>query len=108
MYSFVFDFNLLAVIELNFDHEEPMETQITAIAELPDGRMDAKNAAAFLGLSEKTLAMMRCNGTGPEFIKRGRIWYYKQDLITWVKQASRVRSTAQARAKNRTFQPNNS
>jgi hypothetical protein len=63
----------------------------------PDGRLDTKNAAAYLGLSEKTLAMMRCQGTGPCFIKRGRVFYYQEDLDAWVAQAKRVTSTAQAK-----------
>jgi len=29
--------------------------------------MDTKNAALYLGLSIKTLAMKRCDGTGPPF-----------------------------------------
>jgi hypothetical protein len=64
---------------------------------LPDGRMDTHSASAYLGLSEKTLAMMRCQGTGPRFIKRGRIFYYQEDLDAWVAQASRVTSTTQAK-----------
>ncbi len=64
---------------------------------LPDGRLDTTNAAAYLGLSTKTLAMMRCQGTGPRFIKRGRVFYYQDDLDAWVAQAQRVTSTAQAR-----------
>jgi len=63
----------------------------------PDGRLDTKNAAAYLGLSDKTLAMMRCQGTGPRFIKRGRVFYYQEDLDAWLAQAERVTSTAQAR-----------
>ena len=63
----------------------------------PDGRLDTKNAAAYLGLSEKTLAMMRCQGTGPRFIKRGRVFYYQDDLDAWLAQAERVTNTAQAR-----------
>lgn len=62
---------------------------------LPDGRMDVKNAATYLGLSVKTLAMMRCQGTGPKFVKRGRVFYYREDLDDWLK-AGRVTSTAQA------------
>ena len=62
---------------------------------LPDGRMDARNAATYLGLSEKTLAMLRCSGEGPAFVKRGRIFYFKQDLDEWINSA-RVSSTAQA------------
>ena len=52
---------------------------------LPDGRLDAKNAATYLGLAVKTLAMMRCYGTGPAFVKRGRIFYFRDDLDAWVR-----------------------
>ena len=68
---------------------------------LPDGRVDSKNAAAFVGLSEKTLAMMRCSGKGPKFIKRGRIFYFVQDLEEWIK-GGEARSTGQARFLQRT------
>ena len=61
----------------------------------PDGRMDGKNAAIYLGLKEKTLAMMRINGTGPYYIKRGRIFYFKADLDTWLNEKGRLQSTAQ-------------
>jgi hypothetical protein len=64
---------------------------------VPDGRMNPKNAALYLGLSEKTLAMMRCAGTGPKFTKRGRVFYFEDDLDEWVALAVRVTSTAQAR-----------
>jgi hypothetical protein len=64
---------------------------------LPDGRMDTRSAAGYLGIAAKTLAMMRCQGTGPRFIKRGRIFYYQEDLDTWLGQAKRVTSTAQAK-----------
>lgn len=67
----------------------------------PDGRLDTKNAAAYLGLSEKTLAMIRCQGTEPCFIKRGRVFYYQEDLDAWVAQAKRVTSTAQAKQSSR-------
>ena len=67
----------------------------------PDGRLDTKNAAVYLGLSDKTLAMMRCQGTGPRFIKRGRVFYYQEDLDAWLSEARRVTSTAQARQQTR-------
>ncbi len=54
--------------------------QLVDVMVLPDGRMDTRSASGYLGLSEKTLAMMRCQGTGPSFIKRGRVFYYKEDL----------------------------
>lgn len=62
----------------------------------PGNRLDAKNSALYLGLKEKTLAMMRCNGTGPKFIKRGRIFYYQEDLDAWLNAGGRCVSTAQA------------
>ena len=61
----------------------------------PDNRLDAKNAARYLGLSPKTLAMMRCSGKGPRFVKRGRIFYFKSDLDDWL-SAGKATSTAQA------------
>lgn len=69
--------------------------QTVQVIVLPDGRMDPKNASTYVGLSEKTLAMKRCNGTGPKFVKRGRIFYYREDLDAWL-QRGRVISTAQA------------
>jgi len=63
----------------------------------PDGRVDTENAAQFIGLSTKTLAMMRSAGTGPKFIKRGRVFYYLEDLQAWLAEQPRVSSTAQAR-----------
>ena len=62
----------------------------------PDGRMDGRNAGHYLGVKEKTLAMWRASGTGPRFIKRGRIFYYKEDLDAWLNENGRHRSTAQA------------
>ena len=73
------------------------DVEIKKILILPDGRMDTKNAARYLGLSEKTLAMMRSCGTGPIYIKQGRIFYYQEDLDTWLREG-RVVSTAQLRA----------
>lgn len=64
---------------------------------LPDGRMDTANAALYLGLRPKTLAMMRCDGSGPRFIKKGRVFYFKADLDEWLDDGVRFTSTAQAR-----------
>lgn len=63
----------------------------------PDGRMDTPNASKYAGLEEKTMAMQRCLGTGPRFIKRGRIFYFKEDLDEWMCANGRHTSTAQAR-----------
>jgi hypothetical protein len=51
---------------------------------LPDGRMDSENSALYVGLKPKTMAMMRCSGEGPEFIKRGKIFYFKDALDRWI------------------------
>jgi hypothetical protein len=48
-------------------------TQVTIIV-LPDGRMDTRSAAEYVGVAAKTLAMWRCQGVGPRFIKRGRVF----------------------------------
>ncbi len=74
-----------------------MQTKTIEISIYPDGRLDTVNASKYLGFSEKTLAMMRCEGTGPQFIKRGRIFYFKEDLDAWLNAHGRAKSTAQAR-----------
>lgn len=66
------------------------------IAVFPDGRMDARTAANYIGLAVQTLAIKRSNGTGPKFVKRGRIFYYREDLDEWLR-AGRVTITADAR-----------
>lgn len=71
--------------------------EFKSILILPDGRMNTRNAALYLGLSEKTLAMMRSGGTGPAYVKRGRVFYYQEDLDQWLK-AGKVVSTAQLTA----------
>lgn len=63
---------------------------------LPDGRMDAKNAATYCGLSVKTLAMKRCDGNGPKFVKLGRVFYFRDDLDEWLR-GNRATNTAQVR-----------
>jgi phage terminase Nu1 subunit (DNA packaging protein) len=48
---------------------------------LPDGRVDRKNAAAFLGRQAKTLADWNSKGIGPVARKvGGRVFYYMRDL----------------------------
>ena len=71
--------------------------EMVSVKIYPDGRMNTKNAALYLGFEEKTLAMKRSDGTGPSFIKRGRIFYFKEDLDAWINEAKKARSTAQLR-----------
>ena len=65
----------------------------------PDGRLNTTNASMYLGLSQKTLAMMRTNGRGPKFIKRGRVFYYVGDLDEWLNAEGKVTTTAECRLK---------
>lgn len=51
---------------------------------------------AFRGLSLHVLAIRRSAGTGPEFVKRGRVFYYKDGLDEWLR-AGRAGSTARPR-----------
>jgi hypothetical protein len=72
----------------------------------PDGRMSVQAAAAYVGLSASTLAIHRCKGTGPRFVKRGRVWYFREDLDAWLNAAGRHTSTASARAMRPAVQAN--
>jgi len=74
--------------------------EIRDIEILPDGRMDTVNAALYIGLSQKTLAMKRSAGNGPRFIKRGKIFYRKEDLDEWIAEGAGFKSTAQAQVAN--------
>ena len=74
-----------------------IDMEVTEVTIRPDGRMNTRNAATYLGLSEKTLAMFRTSGTGPQFIKKGRVFYFREDLDTWLNESGRVNSTAQWR-----------
>ncbi len=74
--------------------KNPVES--TTVYMFPDERLDAHNAANYLGLKEKTLAMMRSKGVGPKFIKRGRVFYFKEDLDFWLNADGRFVSTAQS------------
>lgn len=71
-----------------------MSLQTINILIYPDNRLDVKNTAKYLGLTTKTLAAMRCRGTGPRFIKRGKVFYYKEDLDEWLQGCNRSYSTA--------------
>ena len=52
---------------------------------LPDGRMTRRDAAHYLGMAEKTLAMWAMDGKGPAG-KRvgGRVFYFKDDLDRFI------------------------
>jgi hypothetical protein len=51
----------------------------------PDGRMDRKNAAQYLGCAPKTLADWATKGIGPEYrLVGGRVFYFKAALDEWI------------------------
>jgi hypothetical protein len=58
---------------------------VVEVVVLPDGRLDTKNAARFLGLGDGTLAVMRSLGKGPRYIKRGKVYYYLEELERWIR-----------------------
>lgn len=68
-----------------------------------DGRLDTKNASAYVGLSVKTLAQFRCQGKGPRFVKptRGKVFYYKDDLDAWINRHGVAVSTTEAMLVNK-------
>lgn len=74
-----------------------MARKAEATGVFPDGRMNVKAAADYVGLAPSTLAIMRCRGNGPRFVKRGRIFYFREDLDAWLNAAGRHTSTAAAR-----------
>ena len=64
----------------------------------PDGRLDRKNAAMYLGCAPKTLADWASKGIGPAYVMvGGRAFYFRQDLDNWIamqpKQANSHRPT---------------
>lgn len=74
-----------------------LESKRQVVSIYHDGRLNTKQASLYVGLSVKTMAMMRSQGTGAKFIKRGRIFYYQTDLDDWLNRGGRVNSTAQSR-----------
>lgn len=65
----------------------------TTIKVLPDGRVSRADAAAFLGISPKTLAEWKRLGQGPRSIRvGGRIFYKLEDLDAFVTTGARQAS----------------
>ncbi len=52
---------------------------------LPDGRMDRRNAAKYLGKKPKTLAMWALEGRLRGFKVGGRCYYYKEALDAFIR-----------------------
>lgn len=61
------------------------DLETTRVRILPDGRLSRRDAASYLGLAEKTLAMWALNGKGPRKVKvGGRVFYFKDDLDAFI------------------------
>ena len=57
-----------------------------AVRILLDGRITRRDAARYLGLAEKTLAMWAVSGKGPRITKvGGRAFYFIDDLDTFIR-----------------------
>lgn len=61
----------------------------------PDGRMDRKNTAIYLGCAPKTLADWAMKGIGPKYMMLGgKAFYFVQDLDEWIAEQPRIRGSA--------------
>lgn len=65
--------------------ETTADIELVRVRILPDGRMDRKNAARYLGLTPKTLAMWTTKGTGPKsHLVGGLRFYFKSALDAFI------------------------
>lgn len=63
--------------------------ELIRVRVLPDGRMARADAARYLGLSQKTLAMWGLVGKGPRSLKiGGKVFYFRRDLDAFVAGAA--------------------
>lgn len=67
----------------------------------PDGRMTAQDAAAYCGLSYKSMALQRSQGIGAPFYKAGKFVFYKRDDLDEWMASCRVASTAEYKSRRR-------
>ena len=64
-------------------HRAPVE--VSRCRMLPDGRMDRRNAAAYIGVSVKTLATWATQGKSPKYrLVGGRAFYFQADLDAFI------------------------
>ena len=60
--------------------------QQVVVRVLPDGRLDRQNAAKYLGVAVKTLAMWAMAGKGPRSVLvGGRRFYFQTELEAFVR-----------------------
>jgi hypothetical protein len=64
---------------------EPNGLETTRVRILPDGRLSRRDAAKYLGVAEKTMAMWQLMGRGPRSVRvGGRRFYFRSDLDAFV------------------------
>jgi hypothetical protein len=62
-----------------------VSVELVRVRQLPDGRFTRDDAAKYLGLATKTLAIWATQGKGPPFVKIGaRCFYYRRDLDQFI------------------------
>jgi len=55
---------------------------------LEDGRFqNDKDVARYIGCSPATLRTWRVQGRGPKYVKRGRVWYWREHVDEWLRDA---------------------
>jgi hypothetical protein len=53
---------------------------------LPDGRMTRSDAALYLGVGDKTLAVWKVHKKGPPSVKvGGKVFYFRSDLDRFIR-----------------------
>ncbi len=73
-------------VQKSIEGPEQVEMEKPRIRVLPDGRMSREDAATYLGLKPKTLAMWQLQGKGPHATRvGGRVFYFKQALDAFVR-----------------------
>lgn len=68
------------------DRIEEAKLELVRCRVLPDGRMNRRDAAAYLGLKEKTLAMWALQGRGPRIVRiSNRCFYFRTDIDEFIR-----------------------
>ena len=65
---------------------EALTVEHSRVRILPDGRLTRRDAARYLGVTSKTLAMWKLAGKGPQWTRvGGRIFYFREALDAFVR-----------------------
>ena len=72
-------------MEQTAEQIDAVVTEKVRVRVLPDGRMNREDAAKYIGIKPKTLAMWAVKGRGPRAIKvGGRNFYFQADLDRFI------------------------